>query len=70
MMRAALMLQEAAAITAEAGDDVQRERVAVARAEPPIRPDLENAETSLLGEIRQTMEILRRRWAGPWFLHD
>jgi len=59
---------EAGAIAAEPGDRVQREGVAVARAEPPTGPELEHPQTALLGEIREPPKILRRRWAGPSFL--
>jgi hypothetical protein len=42
VMGAALVVQEAATIAAEAGDDVQRKRIGVARAEPLIRAALED----------------------------
>ena len=70
MVAAALMLHEAATIAAEAGHDVERERVRVARAEPLIRADLEHPQAARLGEIRESMKILRRRRAGPLFLYD
>ena len=42
MTRAPLMVQEARAVAAEAGDDVQRKRIGVTRAEPQIRAALED----------------------------
>ena len=70
MVAAALVMQEAAAIAAKAGHRVERERVAVARAEPSIGAELKDPQTALMREVHEPMEILRRRWAGPLFLHD
>src|SRR5215211_6160688 len=68
-MGAPLMGDEARAIAAEPGHVVAAAGGA-RRAAVPARAIAKEPQTAFVREIREPVEILRRRWAVSSFLHD